>query len=176
MGQRKPEMLSYPHVKRMRKGAPISERLEHYSMPVTECGCQIWFGSTNGYGYGNLHFEDGVKLAHRLAWSEKNGPIPEGMLVCHQCDIPACINPDHLFLGTKKDNSDDKVSKNRQSRTRGEKAGTAKLTAAEVLQIWAASGLHREIAEQFGVHKSCVSLIKSRKNWAHLDDHRVGYL
>lgn len=85
----------------------------------TEGGCLEWAGARNGNGYGSVgsvrdeHGRSIVYLAHRVAWTIANGPIPEGMSVCHTCDNPPCVNPDHLFIGTNQDNVDDMVSKGR---------------------------------------------------------------
>ncbi|MBP8196936.1 MAG: HNH endonuclease [Chromatiaceae bacterium] len=77
-------------------------------------GCWQWKGAKKASGYGKLSPSAGVFLvAHRIAWEIHNGPIPEGLFVCHHCDNPECTNPEHLFLGTPQDNMDDKVRKGR---------------------------------------------------------------
>lgn len=74
--------------------------------------CWVWHGLKNKAGYGRF----GGKYAHRMSWEIFNNQIiPLGMLVCHHCDNPGCVNPDHLFLGTQKDNMQDMISKNRQA-------------------------------------------------------------
>ena len=76
-------------------------------------GCWIFQGSLNADGYGQISRDGrGVRL-HRLAWEEANGPIPKGMRVCHRCDMPACCNVAHLFLGTQQDNVTDMIAKGR---------------------------------------------------------------
>lgn len=76
-------------------------------------GCWHWSAARHAYGYGKIGLEKGNGLAHRIAWALFVGPIPEGMFVCHRCDVPWCVNPAHLFLGTHQDNVDDMVAKGR---------------------------------------------------------------
>lgn len=79
-------------------------------------GCHIWVASTNKNGYGVLRTHDGYTLlAHRFAWELVHGEIPAGMLVLHRCDNRQCVNPDHLYLGTHKDNMRDMVARKRQA-------------------------------------------------------------
>jgi hypothetical protein len=106
-------------------------------------GCWIWVGTCDRRGYGAFYFYERPRrqvAAHRFVWELHHGPIPAGMQVCHACDTPPCCNPDHLWLGTAKDNSDDKIRKGRtryvfsygerhgshthpESRARGERSG-----------------------------------------------------
>lgn len=75
--------------------------------------CWIWAGSKSPEGYGGIAVDGGVRSTHRVAWELTNGKIPEGMCVLHKCDIPSCINPGHLFLGSNKDNAEDRKAKGR---------------------------------------------------------------
>lgn len=82
-----------------------------------EAGCWIWQGRPRGNnGYGSLKVDGALMPAHRFAYQAHVGPIPTGLFVLHRCDVPLCVNPAHLFLGTTQDNSDDKVNKGRQAR------------------------------------------------------------
>lgn len=93
---------------------PIGHRMAaRYKVSAT--GCWEWTGDRR-HGYGIVVHEKRRHYAHRLAWSLVNGPIPAGMYICHHCDNPPCINVEHLFLGTPKDNYDDMVAKDRDRR------------------------------------------------------------
>jgi hypothetical protein len=135
---------------------PIADRLEQLSIPVTECGCHIWTAGTYKAGYGCLMIDRKSFYAHRIAWEVNFGAIPLGLCVLHHCDIPACINPDHLFLGTKADNVADMDSKGRRR-----SAPQKKLNENDVLAIRSMAGTHRAIAKQFGVNHSTITRIKS---------------
>lgn len=78
-------------------------------------GCWMWTGGVESKGYGRIHINGKRVKGHQAAWILFRGPIPEGMCICHKCDTPGCVNPDHLFLGTMADNMRDKVKKGRQS-------------------------------------------------------------
>lgn len=104
--------------------------------------------------------------AHRLAWELTNGPIPAGLNVLHKCDNPRCVNPEHLFLGTQRDNILDSINKGRYNAF-----GIQKLNAAQVLEIRALAkrGVRqKDIAKQFGIARNTVSGIVNRVCWKHL--------
>src|SRR5512146_713911 len=91
----------------------LRQRLEHYSIADPSSGCILWVGNTGKNGYGMLNWQNQPWLAHRLAWMDLHGRIPSGMNVLHRCDVRACINPAHLFLGTTADNMRDRREKER---------------------------------------------------------------
>jgi hypothetical protein len=107
-------------------------------------------------------------LAHRFSYAMANGPILNGLFVLHKCDNRKCVNPAHLFLGTCQDNTDDMIAKGRARRARGEDIGNARLTAAKVIAIRDDKRSHIQIAEEFGISRSAVSAIKTKRNWAHI--------
>ena len=98
--------------------------IPEHAYTVSQTGCWIWNGPTNNSGYGTYRrdlfqvpYKDSIQLAHRHAWTLTNGPIPDGLYVCHTCDTPPCINPDHLFLGSAADNLRDAQAKGRATPT-----------------------------------------------------------
>ena len=93
-----------------------------------ENGCWKWIGAKFHRGYGRVNSGGKMLRANRVAYEISKGDIPVGMVVCHKCDVPLCVNPDHLFLGTIKDNVDDMIRKGRKNSERGEDRHCAKLT------------------------------------------------
>lgn len=147
-----------------RYGKPFDKNLS-----ISESGCLIWVGAKDKDGYGVRGSRIGEKRAHRYAYVSKNGPIPSGQVVRHTCDTPACCEPSHLVLGTHAQNIQDKVARNRQAR--GQDAGRAKLTeemVREIRALYASGKTQTQIASVFPVTQSSVSLIVSRKQWAHI--------
>ena len=104
--------------------------------------------------------------AHRVAWELTYGQIAPGLCVLHHCDNRSCVNPRHLFVGTRKDNYHDSVQKGRNCR--GATHGLAKLTDSQVLAIRSDTRLLREIAADYGVHLSTIGKIKRRNMWVHI--------
>lgn len=151
------------------RNASLAERLAHHSKPDMGTGCRLWTASTIGRGYGQMTFKGIKSYAHRMAWVAAHGPIPDDMHVLHRCDVPICINPEHLFLGTNADNMADKIAKGRQGPPlHGVRSGMAKLTDADVVAIRADVRSHAAIARDFGVKAGAVSKIKRRQRWAHV--------
>lgn len=138
--------------------------------------CWIWTGSTvkpktHARAYGQISYNGKVQLAHRVSYQLFNGPVPESLDVCHTCDNARCVNPNHLFLGTRTENMLDAVSKGRlpfqEDPTLSPKT---KLTADQVIEIRTThkdNDTH-EVAALFGVHFSTINDIKRGKTWKQL--------
>lgn len=147
-------------------GASLDERLRHHGWDVSDAGCWVWRGSTNSGGYGQLAV-GGTQpsLATRAAFTAWVRPLEPDEVVCHRCDNPPCINPEHLFPGDRLVNNRDSAAKRRTAN--GELKSSHKLTDAQVVQIreaYAAGGvLHRELAERYGVSKSLIGFVLSGK-------------
>lgn len=139
-----------------------------------QTGCWEWTGTRYESGYGKFPYRTRdcryrAMPAHRAAWIIHKGPIPEGKLVCHKCDNPGCCNPEHLFLGSHKDNTQDMVRKGRSIRGRKR----SRLTEEVVLRIRdeIRQGVTLEtLSKRYGLTVSALSRIKTRKTWSHLAD------
>ena len=130
-------------------------------------GCMLWIGyiQPNGYGYVNVGCAKAP--AHRLALVLSGVFVPRGMDVCHTCDVRNCVNPAHLYVGTRKQNMADCSARNRHNKPSGETHWRAKLSADQVLSIRlrrAAGELQKSIAESFGINAATVSRI-ARSIW-----------
>ena len=154
----------------------LTARLERDAIPEPNSGCLLWMGAalTKGYGIAQWGKRGNKFLVHRLAWQAANGPIPEGKVICHKCDVPACINPTHLFAGTQSENIKDMYAKGRVSRYRGQaplggmKHPAAKLTDEIVRQIRSDSRPAKAWAAEIGVHQMTIYKIRNRRSWAHI--------
>ena len=154
---------------------PPEDRFELSYIPEPNSGCWLWLGRECGSnGYGSISVNGRVIVAHRYSWELHKGPIPTGRLVCHHCDTPACVNPDHLFIGTYKDNCDDKIRKGRMGNVgtktplRGQDNGRAKLTGKDILVIRSTNQSQRKMAKKFNVSQSLIHKIKTRQMWRHI--------
>lgn len=133
-------------------------------------GCWEWTGYDNGYGYGMIMINARRRFTHRVSWILHGGEIPDGLCVLHKCDNRRCVKPDHLFLGTRKDNALDRAKKNRGAA--GECHGMNKLSEADVRAIRTeyATGTigQKKLADKYGVAKSLVWAILVRRIWKNL--------
>ena len=132
------------------------EMVEENCIPVPMSGCLLWLGGTDTQGYGMLWSEGKSWNAHRFMWFVVNGSIPRGMHVLHRCDVPLCVNPKHLWLGTHTDNMRDMHRKQRWAN---------KLTPDDVQSIRNCRGTQVAVAAKYGVSQSLVSRIRGGLRW-----------
>ena len=166
-----------------RKRTPAAERARAYYQKTTKEECWPWTGAKDSKGYGRILNDDQrVTAATRVVWAGENGPIPGGMNLLHRCDNPKCVNPDHLFVGTLKDNSQDCKRKGRHRyilsghpppHYRGSKNPHAKMSEATV-----ASYRHRlatkqvslrGLARETGLDVKTLANMRDRVTWRHVD-------
>jgi len=140
------------------------ESLEQKWTPEPFSGCWLWIGSTDKKGYGQIRRNRKIQPAHRFVWELCHEPIPAGVWVLHRCDTPCCVNPDHLFLGTRQDNMRDCVKKGRLAYN-----GKSKLSADQVRQIRSelGYGTGRMFARRFGVTEHTICDVRSHRSWKH---------
>ena len=152
----------------------ITDPVDRFWSRVDRSGeCWLWTRGSTGNGYGMFsEAKHKLVLAHRYSWELANGSIPEGMFVCHTCDTPRCVRPEHLFLGTNAENMQDASRKGRlvgkRKPRRGEESLSAKLTAADVAEIRARLSVGESqsaLGRRYGVTQSAIWLIKTGKNW-----------
>jgi len=155
------------------KPKPIGERF--WPKVKKTKGCWLWEGTKNNMGYGMfMRVSPKKELAHRVSWALAYGSIPPGKNILHKCDNPACVRPDHLFIGTKKDNTQDMVKKGRNKYVAhpGEKNGNAKLTKRKVLEIRGAYETGKisqtALAELYGVSQALIGFVITRRAWKHV--------
>lgn len=110
--------------------------LERFELHLNKTdSCWLWVGGVNGRGYGNFHYNGTTVSAHRASWELFKGSIPEGLHVLHKCDVKNCVNPDHLFVGTRSDNMKDKVNKGRDADRSGTRNPMAKFSDELIVSI-----------------------------------------
>ena len=153
----------------------IAERLKS-SICIDANGCWIWTKSKTGSGYGKFALGGGkTDGAHRVSFKTFNGSIPDGNDVCHRCDIPLCVNPEHLFAGTRSENIKDASAKGRLKKhhtKRGTSNPAAKLNPTSVNEIRLALEVGRSkasISRQYGISPQLVLLIAKNQVWQHVE-------
>ena len=132
---------------------------------VTESGCWIWTGTSNPHGYGKITHQKQSIFMHRYSYERFKGVIPENMNVCHRCDTPCCVNPEHLFLGTQGDNLRDMIKK-------GRNVGSKKLNISQVKEIKKLLQYQgcTEIAKVYNVSRGAIRGIQNGSNWKDIGE------
>lgn len=150
------------------KNGPIFVRMPYLGR------CWVWTANTSEDGYGQIKEGSPSRKqfrAHRLSYEMHQKRIPEGLCVLHKCDNPPCVNPEHLFVGTRKDNSDDMEEKGRAVHAKGESHGSAKLTEEKISEIRRdyvrGSRTHGQpaLARKYDVNQTTIGVIVRRKTW-----------
>lgn len=147
---------------RLKKSGSLTERFFSRFVELDN-GCWQWKAHTDKDGYGYLPGDKKNIRAHRFSYEIHKGEIPDKMIICHHCDNPGCVNPNHLFVGTQKDNAQDALKKERNYI--GEKNGRSKLTLEDVKEIILSDLNFKQLAKKFGVSNSTINSIKLGKTW-----------
>jgi hypothetical protein len=157
-----------------RKKLTLDQRIRRFWQQVDKSphpqGCWLWVGARMANGYGTVCWDNRHQSTHRLSYEWHHGPIPKGLIVMHSCDNRACVNPSHLSAGTRQENVDDMVRKGRNRIFRNEDHRLHKLSNDQIEEIrvrYKNGGvLQRELADEYGIHYSAVSLIVNGKRRA----------
>jgi HNH endonuclease len=147
-------------------GRPKSLEDSFWRFVIKAEGCWEWGASCGNHGYGQLTYLQQKYLAHRLSWELNCGPIGEGLCVLHKCDNRKCVNPDHLFLGTKVENLEDMTRKGR--RVRGQQMWKAVLTEESVKYILKSPLRNFQLAQELGVCSETIGAVRRRVTWKHV--------
>ena len=137
-------------------------------MYLSLSGCWVWTRSTAGKGYGQIWVNGRIEYVHRVSYEVFVGRIPHGLLVCHKCDNPPCANPDHLFVGTHKDNYRDSVNKNRHTPPKGEEHWCRRLSDDVVRTIRNSNDTCKKLARRFGVSERTVRGVINGETLKHV--------
>lgn len=141
----------------------LRERFERVGW-TEEGACWLWNGRRDRIGYGVLDYQNRTELAHRIAYTARIGPIPEGHVVRHTCDNPPCVNPEHLLLGTQRENMNDMTERFRFHAKLSEKQ------IQDIRKLFQVGVTQTRIAEHFGVHQSQISRIVRGRAWIYVGD------
>lgn len=154
-----------------RPRAPIYERMMRMVSRTTECW--LYLGARDPKGYGSMAADGRRDKCHRISFIHHHGAIPTGLWVLHKCDVPNCVNPDHLYAGTPRQNSDDMMRRKRwrpqySKTTRPAINPAAKLNPDAVRDIRSSKAQGVELARRFGVSRGLVSAVRVGRVWRHV--------
>jgi hypothetical protein len=139
-----------------------------HNVKKTDSGCWVRTSSLMPKGYSTIKLNGKTRYAHRISYEHFVGPIPDGMCICHSCDNPSCVNPQHLFLGTQKDNLADMTNKGRRNGPRGRNHPRATITgqiAAKIKEYRQLGYTYREIAAICGTTLKVVQDVSTGRTW-----------
>lgn len=148
--------------KRINKNGPAYKNLGR---------CWIYGGADDGSGYGTFGIAGRIHRTHRLSWTISIGEVPVGLCVLHKCDNRRCVNPNHLFLGTRVDNNKDRHAKGREKPCKGSTNGRAKITeeqAVEIRSLQRSGWTYTQLMVKYGLSKSMIGNIVQGKAWRHV--------
>lgn len=154
-------------------GPPISDPIKRFWSKVDtsgDNGCWNWIAGKSSKGYGQFKVNGKMVSSIKISYSQINGVIPCNMIIRHTCDNRACVNPSHLILGTKKQNSEDMVLRGRSNT--GEKHHNHRLKEADVLVIFNSKEKYFILANMFNVSVHTIRDIKSGRRWSSLTKHK----
>lgn len=157
---------------------PILDRFYLKTKLDSKTGCIEWIGSINAWGYGCFSYKCKSHLAHRFIYQSINEVDISGMLICHHCDNPKCVNINHLFIGTNQDNVNDMMKKGRWIPLKSHEAYFSKLNYEDIDKIRSEiknGKSNRSLALKFNVSDSTISSIKLNRTWKNIQQHEVNY-
>lgn len=150
-------------------GLSLLERIELHYIPEPNSGCWLWEGGTAGNnGYAAIARKSGSRMVHKIMYEIHKGKTPKGKEVRHTCDMPICINPDHLLLGTHADNMRDASVRKRFPDRSGDKNNLAKLTAEQVREIRADPRGSNTLARVYSVDRTLIWAIRANRIWKNV--------
>lgn len=149
-----------------RGGYRGKSRIERFysNISIATSGCWEWIGAIDKDGYAKVKWGE-FHHAHRFSYAHFKGAIPSGICVCHRCDNPKCVNPDHLWIGSPAQNAADRNSKKRQARENRIRKSLSIETAGTVRELALGGAIPSELAAQFNISIAQVSLLKHGKTW-----------
>lgn len=150
-----------------RRFGTIEERIDINTIPEPMSGCFLWTGGITGKGYGTIWANGKQCAVHTINYEKKNGPIPDGLILRHKCDVRICVNPDHLETGTRADNIADMDKRGRRGNV-GMGHYLAKLTDDDVRAIRASSESARIVGKRYGIAKATAIKIRAGDAWKHV--------
>ncbi|MDD5171354.1 MAG: HNH endonuclease signature motif containing protein [Syntrophales bacterium] len=152
---------------------PLLPKFERKFKKGSPDECWLWTGSQmrQGLAYGRIAVKGKIKAAHRVSYELYVGPIPDGLFVLHKCDVPYCVNPNHLFLGTQADNNRDMHKKGRYgiANNQGERHGMSKFKNDDIAFIRSGILPTKDLAKKFHVCPDTIYRIIKRKTWRHIE-------